>query len=141
MSHDPSCIFCKIVAGQIPCARVLETDRAIAFLDINPVNKGHVLIVPKDHHARVTDLPDTLSAHLGELVPRVCRAVQKATDAAGLNLIANVGAAAGQTVDHVHYHIIPRHVPDAIHWPWPHVAYHEGELAALQNELAAALHS
>ena len=69
--HREDCVFCKIVLGAIPCRRVLETDKAIAFLDINPVNLGHVLIVPKEHHADLTELPEELAAHVGSLLPRL----------------------------------------------------------------------
>src|SRR6185312_8213130 len=94
--HDPGCVFCKIVRGEIPSAVVLETDDAVAFLDINPVNKGHVLLVPRAHHADLTELPEALAAHAGSLLPRLCRAVKKATGADGFNLIVNNGRAAGQ---------------------------------------------
>ncbi len=140
MSRDPSCIFCKIARGEIPSARVLETDRAVAFLDINPVNKGHVLVVPKDHHAALTDLPDELASHTASLLPRLARVVRAVTGAEGLNVIVNVGAAAGQTIGHVHWHVIPRRSDDAVDWPWPHEAYVGDEINqmrfAIERELS-----
>jgi histidine triad (HIT) family protein len=139
MSHDPSCIFCKIVRGEIPSARVIETDNAVAFLDINPVNPGHVLVLPRAHHATLDDLPDELAAHAASLLPRLCRAVRSATKADGLNVIVNLGGAAGQTIDHVHWHIIPRHVHDAVRWPWPHVPYVGDALAQMQSEIQRLL--
>ena len=132
MSRDPNCVFCKIVHGEFPSARVLETDWAVAFLDIHPVNKGHVLLVPRDHHGTLSDLPDDLAAHAASLLPRLCRAVRAATGADGLNVIVNLGPAAGQTVDHVHWHIIPRFVDDAVNWPWPHEEYVGDELGQMQ---------
>jgi histidine triad (HIT) family protein len=132
MSRDPDCAFCKIVDGVFPSARVLETGGAVAFLDINPVNKGHTLLVPKDHHAALPELPDDLAAHLASLLPGLCRAVKAAVGAEGLNVIVNVGRVAGQTVDHVHWHVIPRHRGDAVRWPWPHVAYEGDELGQLR---------
>ena len=72
MSHEPHdrhCIFCKIVAGTIPSARVLETPEAVAFLDINPVNRGHLLVVPRAHHAHLSELPDAVAAAVGSLLP------------------------------------------------------------------------
>ena len=122
-SPDPSCLFCKIVRGEIPSARVLETDQAIAFLDIRPVNPGHVLLLPRAHHAQLADLPDDLAAHAGSLLPRLCRAVLAATGAEALNVIVNNGRVAGQTIDHVHWHLIPRRHDDAVNWPWPHAEY------------------
>lgn len=134
-----NCIFCRIARGELPSSRVLETDHAVAFLDINPVNKGHLLVVPKAHHATLPDLPDDLSSHLARLLPRLCRAVQSVSGADGLNVVLNVGPVAGQTVDHVHWHIIPRHEGDAVHWPWPHVACSSRELDELRARLAAEL--
>jgi histidine triad (HIT) family protein len=139
--HDPTCLFCRIVRGEIPAARVLDTDTHLAFLDINPVNHGHTLLIPKDHHATLSDVPPDTAADLGRALPALCRAVREATGAPGLNVIVNHGAIAGQTIDHVHYHVIPRHDGDAVHWPWPHVAYPEGALDALRAKIAAALQS
>jgi histidine triad (HIT) family protein len=139
MSHDPGCVFCKITRGELPSARVLETDQAVAFLDINPVNPAHVLLVPRAHHATLADLPDDLAAHAASLLPRLCRAVRQVTSADGLNVIVNLGAIAGQTVDHVHWHIIPRHRGDAVHWPWPHVACSSQEMAELRSRLESVL--
>lgn len=132
-------IFAKIVTGEIPSARVLETDQALAFLDINPVNPGHVLLIPKEAFATVADLPDDLAAHLGSLLPKLCRAVKAATGAENLNIISNSGPVAGQTVFHIHWHIIPRFEGDAVHWPWPHTAYKEGGVEAMRAKIEAAL--
>lgn len=141
VTRDPGCPFCKIVHGEIPSARVLETDRALAILDINPVNKGHVLLVPKDHHANLPSLPDDLAAHTASLLPRLARALLAATGADGLNLIVNVGPVAGQTVDHLHWHLIPRHSHDAVHWPWPHVSYSGDEMNQLRSAIERELQS
>ncbi len=72
MSTDPACIFCRIVRGELPSARVLETDQALAILDINPVHAGHVLILPKSHHATLSELPPDLAAHIAAQLPRLC---------------------------------------------------------------------
>jgi histidine triad (HIT) family protein len=141
VSRDPSCIFCKIVQGEIPSSRVLETEGAVAFLDIHPVNQGHVLLVPKAHHVNLADLPDEQAAHAGSLLPRLCRAVRSATAADGLNVIANLGRVAGQTIDHIHWHIIPRFQNDLVHWPWPHTQYTGDELAQIQLRIQQALSS
>jgi len=135
VSHDPGCIFCKIARGEIPSARVLETDHAVAFLDINPVNPGHVLVVPKAHHTQLGELPEDLAAHAGSLLPRLCRAVRAVTGADGLNVIVNNGRVAGQTIDHVHWHVIPRSRHDAVHWPWPQAEYVGDELRQMQFRL------
>src|SRR4051794_36295097 len=126
-------LFSKIARGEIPSARVLETDRAFAFLDINPVNLGHVLLIPREPYPTIADLPDDLSSHLGSPLPRLCRAVKAATGAPALNVIANNGPIAGQTIFHVHWHIIPRFSGDAVRWPWPHSSYGEGAIQAMQK--------
>ena len=137
--HEPSCLFCKIVRGEIPSAKVLETDDAVAFLDIHPVNRGHVLLVPRAHHAHLIDLPEPLAAHAGALLPRLCRAVQAATGADGFNVIVNNGRAAGQTIDHGHWHIIPRFFDDPVDWPWPHSEYVGDELAQMRFRIEREL--
>ena len=140
-SHESDCIFCKIVRGEIPAAKVLETADAVAFLDVRPVNKGHVLLVPKVHHADLTELPDVLAASVASLLPRLCRALMRATNAEGFHVIVNNGAAAGQTVFHGHWHLIPRHHGDPVHWPWPHAAYVGDELAQMRDAIEHALSS
>jgi histidine triad (HIT) family protein len=137
--EQPSCVFCKIVQGSIPAVKVLETDYALAFLDINPVNRGHVLLVPKAHHSSLMDLPEELAAETARLVPRLARAIQAATGADGLNLIINNGEAAGQTVFHSHWHLIPRFVDDAVNWPWPHAEYSGDELNQMQFRIEREL--
>jgi histidine triad (HIT) family protein len=141
LAHDPRCVFCKIITGEIPSARVLETEEAVAFLDIQPLNPGHTLLVPRSHHALLSELPEELAAHAGSLLPRLCRAVKAATAAVGLNVVVNIGQAAGQTIDHCHWHIIPRFPADPIHWPWPQGKYEGDELgrmkARIENELAS----
>lgn len=136
---DPGCIFCRIIAGSIPSEQVLETDRAIAFLDIHPVNLGHVLLVPKIHHATLADLPEADAAHVAGLLPGLCRAIHAATEAPALNLVVNNGREAGQTVDHGHWHLIPRFDGDAVRWPWPHVDYSADEIGAMRRRIALAM--
>ena len=137
--HDPHCIFCKIAAGAIPSAKVLETPEALAFLDINPVNRGHTLLVPKAHHAHLSEIPDAVVAAACSLLPRLCRAIRAATGADGLNVIVNNGQAAGQTIDHCHWHIIPRFADDAVNWPWPHIAYAGDELGQMKSRIEREL--
>jgi histidine triad (HIT) family protein len=139
--HEPHCLFCKIALGHLPASIVLETDDAVAFLDIHPVNKGHVLLLPKTHHANLIELPEPLAAHTGSLLPRLCRAVQKATGADGLNVIVNNGIAAGQTIDHGHWHIIPRYNGDSVDWPWPHSEYLGDELGQMRFAIERELKS
>jgi histidine triad (HIT) family protein len=141
LAHDPRCVFCKIIAGEVPSARVFETEHVVAFLDIQPLNPGHTLLVPRSHYALLSELPEELAAHAGALLPRLCRAVKAVTGAVGLNVVVNIGKAAGQTIDHCHWHIIPRFAADPIHWPWPQGRYQGDELsemkARIENALAA----
>jgi len=133
------CIFCKIIRGDIPSAHVLDSDHAVAFLDINPVNPGHTLLVPKAHHAQLGDLPEPVAAAVGALLPRLCRAIAAATGADGLNVIVNNGTAAGQTIDHTHWHLIPRFDDDPVNWPWPHQSYSGDELNQMQFRIEREL--
>ncbi len=144
MSHeprDPHCIFCKIVYSEIPSAKILETAEVLVLLDINPVNHGHTLLVPKAHHAHLSELSDAVAGAAGTLLPRLCRAIAAATGADGMNVIVNNGRAAGQTVDHGHWHIIPRFADDAVNWPWPHSPYTGDELGQMKFRIESALSS
>ncbi len=139
LSRDPHCIFCKIIHGEIPSARVLETEHAVAFLDVNPVNQGHLLIVPRAHHGKVCEFPEELSAHLGSLLPRLSRAVHAATGSDGSNVVINSGRIAGQTVDHCHWHVIPRFRGDPVDWPWPQGEYLGDEMAQMAFRISREL--
>lgn len=102
-------IFSKIIRGEIPCHRVYEDDLVLAFLDIAPLSRGHTLLIPKEDKATLDALSDDSAAALGRALPRLCRAVIAATGATAYNVLQNNGAAANQTVPHVHFHIIPRY--------------------------------
>lgn len=102
------CIFCQIVSGQIPASKVYEDDKVLAFLDITQVTQGHTLIIPKEHCRNLLDMPEATASHLFSLVPKLGRALQKATGATGLNLLNNSEEVAGQTVFHAHVHLLPR---------------------------------
>ena len=111
MSEYQETIFDKIVAGEIPCHKVYEDEHVFAFLDIGPLSEGHTLVLPKEKKAFLHELSEEAAAALGRVLPRLCRAVQEATGAEAYNVLVNTGEAAGQTVMHVHLHIIPK-VPD-----------------------------
>jgi histidine triad (HIT) family protein len=101
-------IFNKIIAGEIPCHRVYEDDKVLAFLDINPLSLGHTLVIPKEPAETLGELSDESAAALGRVLPRLCRAVAQASGSADYNVLENNGAAAHQAVRHVHFHIIPK---------------------------------
>ena len=123
---DKDCIFCKIVRGEIPCTKLLETDTVLAFLDIAPVNKGHALVIPKAHHQDVFALPRELSADLSGAIQRVGQALKDGLGAQGMNLGMNNGRAAGQLVMHAHWHLIPRFEGDGLSL-WPQKSYDSPE--------------
>jgi histidine triad (HIT) family protein len=102
-------IFGKIIAGEIPCHKVYEDDRVLAFLDVNPLSTGHTLVIPKESAATLDQLSEESGAAIGRVLPRLCRAVMKATGAKACNVLQNNGAEANQAVFHVHFHIIPRY--------------------------------
>ena len=139
MATDPNCIFCKIVAGQIPSAKVLETDSAVAFLDINPVAPGHLLLVPKEHSKTLADTSPQVLAALAAELPRLARSVLAVTGAPGLNLLQNNGREAGQVVNHVHFHLIPRKPGDPFRVHWPAGKYDGNSLEEMRSRIAAAV--
>lgn len=102
------CIFCQIVAGDIPSRQVHASDAAVAFLDVNPLARGHTLVVPIDHHERLQDLPEPTATGLWATVQTVVPAVETAVDADATTVGVNNGPASGQEVPHVHVHLIPR---------------------------------
>jgi len=120
------CIFCKIIAGKIPCAKIYDQGGLFAFLDIAPVNKGHALVLPKVHYPTLFDLPPDLGRGLVTALSAVGRAVMQATGAAGLNLGMNNFLVAGQLVHHAHFHLIPRHEGDGLRL-WTQHGYESGE--------------
>lgn len=103
------CIFCKIVNGDIPAAKVFENEHVLAFLDISQVTKGHTLVIPKVHKADLFELTPEMARNLFEVVPTIANALKMEYKPIGLNTVNNNGEAAGQTVFHYHMHLLPRH--------------------------------
>jgi histidine triad (HIT) family protein len=101
-------IFAKILRGEIPCHRVYEDDQVLAFLDVNPVSRGHTLVIPREAAETVDKLSDESAAAIGRVLPRIARAVLAATGASAFNILQNNGPLAHQAVFHVHFHIIPK---------------------------------
>jgi len=130
-----ACIFCKIVKGEIPAAKVYEGKKFIAFLDISPANKGHALMIPKKHYEKIEEMPDEDGKEFGELQVKIAKSVMKATNAEGFNLLLNNGKAAGQEVMHAHMHIQPRFSSDDFHYKWTHKKYEEGEMKQMLDKI------
>jgi histidine triad (HIT) family protein len=116
--RDPDCLFCKIVAGEIPSTRIDEDERTIAFMDINPATRGHALVIPRRHAASLLEIEaDDLAATMAA-AQRLARTVVERLGADGVNLINSCGSAAWQTVFHFHIHVIPRYEGDPMRLPW-----------------------
>ncbi|WP_217586008.1 HIT family protein [Lentibacillus saliphilus] len=108
MGHD-DCIFCKIINKEIPSAKVYEDEHVYAFLDISQVTKGHTLVIPKVHTKDIYNTPDDVAGELFARVPKIARAIKKAYEPSGINLLNNNEKPAGQAVFHYHIHILPRY--------------------------------
>lgn len=123
------CIFCKIVAGDIPAEKVMETDSVLAFMDINPFNKGHVLVIPKGHYDKMVDTPDDDVAAVALAVKEIASAVMKAADSEKFNVLVY-----GDDVPHYHVHVYPRFDGDGITAP-AHKSYEEGEISEMASRI------
>ncbi len=116
--QDPNCIFCRIVAGTTRCTLLAEDAAALAFMDIHPANDGHCLVIPKAHCATIFEIPPNTFASVAHLSARVAVAVRDALHPAGLSLVQANGAAANQTVPHLHIHVLPRRQDDGLLLNW-----------------------
>ncbi len=134
-------IFSKIIAGDIPCHRVYEDAHVIAFLDISPVSRGHLLVVPKEAKAQLHELSDESAAAIGRVLPRLARAVLAATGATAYNILQNNGALAHQAVMHVHFHIIPRIGSAGLGVGWNSGTLSASDASELVTNMQAALHA
>ena len=120
------CVFCKIVNKEIPGSIVYEDEKHLAFLDIGPVNPGHTLVIPKKHAINIFDIEEADLKELIAVVKKVATAVLKGVEAHGVNVSMNNGKIAGQLVNHIHFHIIPRFQGDGFKH-WPHSKYKSGQ--------------
>ncbi len=136
---EPECIFCKIIAGQIPSMSVLQTKNALAFMDIGPLAEAHLLVIPKRHYARLDEMPEEEVRDLTALLPRLARVVVKVTEAEGYNILQNNGQVAGQAVGHVHFHVIPRKEGDGLGYRWPSGSYEPGRAEEIHSRLLQAM--
>jgi histidine triad (HIT) family protein len=141
MSHptDSACIFCKIVAGQLPSFKLLEDETTIAFMDINPINPGHSLAVAKGHWPTVDVIPPEVLAAVARTAQKVAKAALTILKPAGVNLVQANGPAAGQSVPHLHIHIMPRRAGDDVALNWQPKPGDRAEIEAIYNRLKAAL--
>jgi histidine triad (HIT) family protein len=133
-------VFGKIVRGEIPCNKVYEDDKVLAFLDISPLSEGHTLVVPKEPAETMDRLSDESAAALGRVLPRLCRAVVAATGVREYNVLENNGSGAHQAIAHVHFHIIPKPNPrDGLGIGWPARSLDREAAATLARRIASAI--
>lgn len=134
------CIFCRIVAGELPSARVYEDEDTIAFMDIGPVVKGHTLIIPRQHWDPITETPPEVLQKLIVVVRRIAHAQIKGLGAAAINVTQANGKLAGQIVPHIHFHVIPRFENQGPNWNWTPGEYADAdEMKSFAARIAAAL--
>ena len=139
MQTDPDCVFCKIVAGDIPCFKLFEDAETLAFMDINPFNPGHCLAIPKSHFADLYTMPPTALAATTRTAAELAQAVNQAIQPDGLNLIQANGPAAGQSVFHFHFHIFPRRAGDDANLNWGQVVGNIDEIGQLAKKIVAEI--
>ena len=134
-----NCIFCKIIAGEIPSAKVYEDELVYAFLDISPINKGHVLVIPKEHHESAAAVNEETVGRMMKVGSRIGIALKRELDADAYNLHLADGTAAGQVIMHAHLHIVPRWIEDGFHWNWRQLSYNDGEMADISAKISKRL--
>lgn len=135
-----NCIFCKIIAGEIPSVKVFEDDLVLAFFDIAPINLGHLLVIPKEHHSSSVTIPEETAGRMFHVGTRLGVALKRVLNADGFNLHLADGQCAGQVVMHAHLHVVPRDVEDGFHWNWRQLKYEsDGQRDKLAAEIIAKL--
>jgi histidine triad (HIT) family protein len=133
---DPDCIFCKIVAGDLPATIVDEDERTLAFMDIAPATRGHVLVIPRAHSADLLSVAAEDLSAVALAAQRVAQKVKERLGADGVNLLSSCGAVAWQTVFHFHVHVIPRYEDDPLRLPWVPTAGDPAQIEAAAQELS-----
>ena len=138
MSAD-DCLFCRMVAGQIPVTKIYEDEVVLAFLDIGPISDGHTLVIPKQHFEKLHDCPPELLGRVGSQLGKIAGAVTAAMNSDGYNVLCNNGRAAGQLIEHLHFHIIPRNTGDGVFDRWPAYKYEQGKIELIAKEIRKKL--
>jgi len=134
------CIFCKIAAGEIPCSKVFEDDTTLAFMDIAPMNKGHLLVIPKDHFGNILEIDEETYGRLFSLICRIAKAVGAGLSPDGMNVLQLNGKAANQVVPHLHIHIVPRWTGDGLTISaWEPIAGDMKEISATAETIKSKL--
>lgn len=136
---DPDCIFCRIIRGEVPSFKVREDERTLAFMDINPANPGHVLIIPKFHAADVFEIEGPWLGASVDAVQKVAWAVRATLDPDGVNIVQANGPGAAQSVAHFHWHVLPRRKDDGLPLNWAIKPGDMAEIAALAERIRSNL--
>ena len=136
-----SCIFCKIINGEIPSTKIYEDELVYAFLDISPINFGHTLVIPKEHHESASTIPEETAGRMFKVASRIGIVLKRREEYDAYNLHLADGTAAGQVVMHAHMHVIPRGVEDNFRWNWRQLTYPDGKAAEMAAEIAGKLAS
>ncbi|MEA2290178.1 MAG: histidine triad family protein [Solirubrobacteraceae bacterium] len=136
--RDPDCIFCKIVAGELPGTIIGEDERTVSFMDISPATRGHALVVPRRHATDLGTVSDEDLAAVARAAGRLARRAREALGADGVNLMNSWGPAAWQTVFHFHMHVIPRYADDPLRLPWKPAPGDQSAIAAAAEALRGA---
>jgi len=133
------CIFCKVVAGQIPVTKIYEDEVVLAFLDIGPISDGHTLVIPKQHFEKLHDCHAEVLGQVASRLGKVAKAVAAGMNCQGYNLLCNNGRVAGQLVEHLHFHIIPRNADNGVFDRWPAYEYEQGKIEAIAAKICKNL--
>ena len=136
--RDPDCLFCRIVAGEIPAAIIAQDERTIAFMDINPATRGHLLVIPREHATDLTEVGAEDLAACAAAAQALAIRLKEKLGADGVNLLNSCGRSAWQTVFHFHLHVIPRYAADPLRLPWTPEPGDRDEIAAAAAELTRA---
>jgi histidine triad (HIT) family protein len=136
---NSECVFCKIIAGQIPATKLYEDENVLAFLDIGPISDGHTLVIAKEHCEKIHQCRPESLAKVWQVMPKIAGAVSAALECPGYNILCNNGRAAGQVVEHLHFHIIPRRSGDGLLDGWPAYKYGEGKMETIAEKILAKL--
>jgi histidine triad (HIT) family protein len=138
MSAD-DCLFCKMVAGQIPVAKIYEDEDVLSFLDIGPISDGHTLVIPKQHFEKLHNCPPELLGRIASRLGKIAGAVTAAMNTDSYNVLCNNGRAAGQLIEHLHFHIIARKTGDGLFDRWPAYKYEQGKIEVIAEEIRKKL--
>jgi histidine triad (HIT) family protein len=133
------CIFCKIVAGELPSYKVYENSSTFAFLDINPISQGHTLVLPKKHVKKLSEAPPDVLSRVTRVLQKVTRAIEDSLNPEGLNIFVNQGEVAGQVIPHLHIHIVPRSKDDMVEFITPKIGLSEKEFLEISRKISNSI--